>query len=167
MKQAESKHAEIQKIVTALEYPGSNEKIDELNMQLQKYLENVREPLNLSFWQTVNLHYWSFNNLTMLLGLKFDVELGYDLKKLEEKVRAVQKLRLNNPSPKFPVKPSIPKIQTQLNSTNVEPNKDKIDDKLSVEFENRYSVSKIVGCACLAVLLAWFVSRGWSSSNSQ
>lgn len=112
-------YAEIQKIVTALERPLTNEKIEELNQKIQMYLEEAhcnKRVLNLSFWQTVRYQYWSFMNLTLLLGSKFDVEHGDVLKKFENQLREIQRLRLAIDTPKVPrqvpsVKPR-PVVQT-------------------------------------------------------
>lgn len=163
-------YTEIQEVVTALENPGSNERIDELNQQIQDYLENVREPLNLSFWQSVNYHYWSFNNLSKLLGSKFDVELGYELRKFEEKVKMVQKLRINQSSPRFPVRHQpVPNISDVPKSPGkpVDPEKDNMGEKSPKEFTNSYYLPTVIGCTCLAIFVAWFSWRSWRFTNSQ
>lgn len=182
MKRIETeKYAEIQKVVTALENPGTNEKIDELNQKISDYFDNVQQPLNLSFWLSVSYQYWSFNNLSKLLGMQFDVDFGYDLRKFEEKVRAVQKLRLNNASPRFTTKAAIPRPVSQPNKNqdssvlskvitddnNADSEEDNIDTDIPKEFENGYSVPKVIGCACLAILAAWFTCRWCLSTNSQ
>jgi hypothetical protein len=78
----------IQAVLIELERPSSNERIDQLNQIIGKYLDTVEEPLNMSFWETVRYTYWSYINLTKLCDKKYDVQEDEFVKKIRNIVRA-------------------------------------------------------------------------------
>jgi hypothetical protein len=152
-------YSKIQKIVTALECPNSNDQIDELNQQLETYLNNIQKQENLSFWISVNMHYWSFMNLTKVLNLKFDIEYGQELKEFEEKVRQIQNDRLHSTSPRLQLKPlDVIKENSTVNNN---------DQNIQNDFKNDYLMYKIVGCTCLVILGSWITFCYYKKSNSQ
>lgn len=157
----------IQKILIELESPNSNEHKEELNKKIEKYLKKVSEPLNLSLWESVTYEYWSFNNLTKLLGKKFDEEHGSRLNIFKEKIREIQKFRLDKESPKIPVK--LEKINNllHLNSSNTTSIDKHVENNKQSEIKNEYSIIKILGFTCLAVAGTWVTFNLWKSAKSQ
>lgn len=81
------KKVDIKNLVISLERPASNEKMDELNIILGKYLDSVEEPLNMSFWSSVRYDYWSFINLTKLCDKTYDVREDDFVSKIRQMVR--------------------------------------------------------------------------------
>ena len=72
---------DIIQLLIDLETP-SKDNIDELNRILGKYLDKVTQPLNLSFWDSVNYKYWSYVNLLKLTGLTYDDDATEFYKKI-------------------------------------------------------------------------------------
>jgi hypothetical protein len=64
---------DINQLLINLEQP-TQDNIDELNRVLGRYLDKVAEPLNLSFWQTVNVRYWTYLNLLKLTDKLYDTD---------------------------------------------------------------------------------------------
>jgi len=87
----------IQNVLLALENPSSNERVEELNIIVGKYLDTIQEPLNMSFWETVRYTYWNFINLAKLCDKKYDVEEDEFVKR----IRNIERDRLRK-SPNVP-----------------------------------------------------------------
>jgi hypothetical protein len=72
---------DINQLLISLESP-TEEEVEDLNIKLGKYLDKVTEPLNLSFWQSVNYNYWMYTNLLKLTDKKYDSDAEEFIKKI-------------------------------------------------------------------------------------
>jgi hypothetical protein len=86
----DKKLIDIQRVLTELERPSSNDRIEYLNNAIGRYLDNVTEPLNMSFWETVKFTYWNFVNLAKLCDKKYDVQEDEFIKR----IRNIERERL-------------------------------------------------------------------------
>lgn len=89
----------INELLIELENP-TTDNIEELNRKLGKYLDNICEPFNLSFWQTVKFDYWTHLNLLKLTDKIYDADA-------EDFIKQVYKITNKNlkNSPKAKQKP--------------------------------------------------------------
>jgi len=95
----------IQNVLLALENPSSDERVEELNIIVGKYLDNIEEPLNMSFWETVRYTYWNFINLAKLCDKKYDVNEDEFVKR----IRNIERERLRK-SPHVPKRVTPPSV---------------------------------------------------------